>query len=101
MVSVGLKMGLEQVARDEQKDSRTDLVRKEMHGNEVVQIEVGKELGPIIRESEVLSLIKPKEKENTSVERKVQQQYLNQMVKQAARGRIKIIAREKGKAQVV
>ena len=41
-----------------------------MHGNEVVQIEVGKELGPVIRESEVLSLIKPKEKENTSVEGK-------------------------------
>ena len=101
MVSVGLKMGLEQVANDEQKDSRTDLVKKEVHGNEVVQIEVGKELGPVIRESEVLSLIKPKEKENTSVERKVQQQYLNQMVKQAASGRIKIIAREKGKAQVV
>ena len=101
MVSVGLKMGLKQVAYDEQKDSRTDLVRKEVHGNNVVQVEVGKELGPVIREFEVLSLIKPKEKEETSEERKVQQQDPDRMVKQVARGRIKIIVREKGKAQVV
>ena len=101
MVSVGLKMGLKQVAYDEQKDSRTDLVRKEVHGNNVVQVEVGKELGPVIREFEVLSLMKPKEKEETSEERKVQQQDPDRMVKQVARGRIKIIVREKGKAQVV
>ena len=66
MVLVGLKMGLEQVARDEQKESRTDLVRNEVHGNKVVQGEVGKELGPVIREFEVLNPIKPKEKEDTS-----------------------------------
>ena len=69
MVSVGLKMGLEQVARDEQKESRTDLVRNEVHRNKGVQVEVGKELGPVTRESEVLSPIKPKEKEDTSEER--------------------------------
>ena len=42
-----------------------------MYGNEVVQVEVGKELGPVIRESEILSPIKPKEKEDTSEKRKV------------------------------
>ena len=98
---VGLKIGLVQAACDEQKEVITDLVRNEVYGNEVVQVEVGKELGPVIREFEVLSLIKPKEKEETSEERKVQQQDPDRMVKQAARGRIKIIVREKGKAQVV
>ena len=68
---VGLKMGLVQAACDEQKEVITDLVRNEVYGNEVVQVEVGKELGPVIKESEVLSPIKPKEKEDTSEERKV------------------------------
>ena len=68
---VGLKMGLVQAACDEQKEVITDLVRNEVYGNEVVQVEVGKELRPVIRESEVLSPIKPKEKEDTSEERKV------------------------------
>ena len=68
---VGLKMGLVQAACDEQKEVITDLVRNEVYGNEVVQVEVGKELGPVIRESEVLSPIKPKEKEDTSEKRKV------------------------------
>ena len=68
---VGLKIGLVQAACDEQKEVITDLVRNEVYGNEVVQVEVGKELGPVIKESEVLSPIKPKEKEDTSEERKV------------------------------
>nr|POE58610.1 hypothetical protein CFP56_50199 [Quercus suber] len=63
---VGLKMGLEQVARDKQKADGIELVRKEVHGNEKVKVEVGKEFGPVIRELEVLSPIKPKEKEETS-----------------------------------
>ena len=67
----GFEKGLEQVAHDQQKESRTDLVRNEVHRNKGVQVEVGKELGPVIRESEVLSPIKPKEKEDTSEKRKV------------------------------
>ena len=48
------------------------------------------------------SPIRPKEKEGSSEERNRQLQDLGQMVKQAARGRIKKkIAREKGKAQGV
>ena len=100
-VSEASKMGLEQIARDKQKGFRTGLARNELHGNEVVQVEVGKKLGPVIREIEVLSPIKPKEKEDTSEERNRQQQGPTRMVKQAARGRIKKIAKEKGKAQVV
>ena len=100
-VSEASKMGLEQIAHDKQKGFRTGLVRNKLHGNEVVQVEVGKKLGPVIREIEVLSPIKPKEKEDTSEERNRQQQGPTRMVKQAARGRIKKIAKEKGKAQVV
>ena len=47
------------------------------------------------------SPIRPKEKEGSSDERNRQLQDLGQMVNQAARGRIKNIAREKGKAQGV
>ena len=67
-------MGLERTARDEQNGSRVGLVRNELHGNEVGQVVVDKKCGPVLREVEVLSPIKPKEKEGTSEERNRQLQ---------------------------
>ena len=95
-------MGLEWNARDEQKGVRVGLVRNEVHGNEVGQVVVDKKCGPVIREVEVLSPIKPKEKEGLSEERNRQLQSPGRMVIKAASGRIKKkIAREKGKTQGV
>ena len=94
------KMGLEWNARDEQKGVRAGLVRNEVHGNEVGQVVVDKKCGPVIREVEVLSPIKPKE--GLSEERNRQLQSPGHMVIKAASGRIKKkIAREKGKTQGV
>ena len=96
------KMGLEWNARDEQKGVRAGLVRNEVHGNEVGQVVVDKKCGPVIREVEVLSPIKPKEKEGLSEERNRQLQSPGRMVIKATSGRIKRkIAREKGKTQGV
>ena len=65
------------------------MVRNELLGNEVGQVVVDKKCGPVLREVEVLSPIRPKEKEGTIEERNTQLQGPGQMVKQAARGRIK------------
>nr|POE81871.1 hypothetical protein CFP56_08197 [Quercus suber] len=64
------KMGLERTARDEQKGARTGMVRNELQGNEAGQ-EIGDKMcGPVIKEAEMLSLIRPKEKGGISEERK-------------------------------
>nr|POE96858.1 hypothetical protein CFP56_49609 [Quercus suber] len=121
-------MGLERIARDKQIGSRIGVVRNELHRNKGGQVVVNKKCGPVIREAKMLSPITPKEKEGiskerncglvirevgvlsplkltgnegTSEERDRQLQGPGRMFKQAARGRIKNIAREKGKAQGV
>nr|POE82160.1 hypothetical protein CFP56_74137 [Quercus suber] len=83
------KMGLEQIAHDEQKGVRAGLVRNEVRGNEVGQVVVDKKCGLGIREGEVLSPIEPKEKEGLSKERNRQLQSPGHMVKQVASGRKK------------
>ena len=103
------------------------MVRNEWHGIEASQQGVSKEYGPVLSEAGKLSPLriketeglsgekrdgpilketkgfKPvsqKEKESSSVER-TQPISPNRVIRQGFRGRIKTIAREKGKAQEV
>ena len=106
---------------------RTNMVRNEWNGTkagqQVVSMEYGpvisevgrliplrikeidglreeKKGGPVLKENEGFRPIRPKEKESSSVER-TQPLSPGRVLQQGVRGRIKKIAREKGKAQEV
>ena len=121
-----LGKGLDRTSREEQKGARTEIVGNELHGNKVSQevtekrygptfkedeilspigpkgkggLSEDKESRPVIREAEVLSPLRLKGKESSSEVRGSQPQSRGWLCKRVVRGKIKSMAREKGKTQ--